>query len=62
MPDKNFRLRMRWDGLLMAEELPEWEMRININDLSDPADYFTRLRAAACTAGTRALGAWTRLG
>jgi uncharacterized Fe-S cluster-containing radical SAM superfamily protein len=61
VPDRDFRLRMRWDGLMMAEELPEWEMRTNINDLRDPAGYFTRLRAAACRPDTQVLGAWSRV-
>jgi sulfatase maturation enzyme AslB (radical SAM superfamily) len=60
VPDRNFRLRMRWDGLMMAEELPEWEMRTNINDLPDPGGYFTRLRAAACRPDTTALAGWQR--
>jgi hypothetical protein len=46
VPDEPLRLRLRWDGLLMAEQLPEDEFRINVHDLTDPT-YFYRLRAAA---------------
>lgn len=46
VPDEPLRLRLRWDGLVMAEQLPEDEFRINVLDLKDPA-YFHRLRAAA---------------
>lgn len=46
VPDEPLRLRLRWDGLLMAEQLPEDEFRINVLDLKDPT-YFYRLRAAA---------------
>ncbi len=46
VPDQPLRLRLRWDGLLMAEQLPEDEFRLNVHDLTDPT-YFYRLRAAA---------------
>ena len=46
VPDEPLRLRLRWDGLIMAEQLPEDEFRLNVLDLTDPT-YFYRLRASA---------------
>jgi len=54
VPDEDLRLRLRWDGLLMAEQLPEPEFRANILDLSDPAAYFHALRTAGAAAQGRA--------
>jgi|GEM_PF-892689 len=56
VPDEELRVRMRWDGLLMIEQLPEWEFRVNILDLPDPPAYFRALRAAG-TSATRELSA-----
>jgi hypothetical protein len=46
VPDEDLRVRLRWDGLLMAEQLPEPEFCANVLDLEDPAAYFRALRAA----------------
>jgi len=47
VPDEPLRLRLRWDGLVMAEQLPEDEFRVNVIHLDDAVGYFRRLRAAA---------------
>jgi Radical SAM superfamily. len=54
VPDEKLRLRLRWDGLLMAEQLPEDEFRINILDLPDPRAYFLALRNAGAAASATA--------
>ncbi len=46
IPDEPLRLRLRWDGLVMAEQHPEDEFRLNVLHLNDPT-YFYRLRAQA---------------
>ncbi len=47
VPDEPLRLRLRWDGLIMAEQLPEDAFRVNMLHLEDVTGYFHRLRAAA---------------
>jgi hypothetical protein len=47
VPDEPLRLRLRWDGLIMAEQLPEDAFRHNVLHLEDAHTYFHRLRAAA---------------
>jgi hypothetical protein len=41
------RLRLRWDGLIMAERPPEQWFKVNVNALKDPTAYFETVRAAA---------------
>ncbi|MCF3651135.1 radical SAM protein [Synoicihabitans lomoniglobus] len=57
VPDEPLRLRLRWDGLIMAEQLPEDEFRLNVLHIEDPK-YFYRLRAAA---PLRADSPWKRV-
>lgn len=47
VPDEPLRLRLRWDGLIMAEQLPEDAFRLNVLHLDNPLAYFHRLRATA---------------
>jgi molybdenum cofactor biosynthesis enzyme MoaA len=47
LPNEPVRLRLRWDGLIMAERLPEQVFKINVNTLDDPAAYFETMRVAA---------------
>lgn len=60
VPDEDLRLRMRWDGLLMVEQLPEWEFRANILDLPDPVAYFRALRSAGAGGPRPPMPAWIR--
>lgn len=54
IPDEPLRLRLRWDGLIMAEQLPEDAFRLNMQHVDDAAGYFHRLRAAAHLSPTSA--------
>jgi MoaA/NifB/PqqE/SkfB family radical SAM enzyme len=60
VPDEDLRLRMRWDGLLMIEQLPEWEFRANILDLPDPVAYFRAVRSAGGGSVRPPMPAWSR--
>ena len=57
IPDEPLRLRLRWDGLIMAEQLPEDAFRFNVLHLQDAKTYLHRLRAAA---PLRANSPWKR--
>ena len=54
IPDEPFRMRMRWDGLLMMEQLREDDFRQNVLEVGP--DYFYRMRRKA----SRSRGAWKR--
>ncbi len=58
VPDEPLRLRLRWDGLIMAEQLPEDAFRFNMLHLEDASGYFHRLRASA---PLRADSPWQRI-
>lgn len=60
VPDEDFRLRLRWDGLLMAEQLREDDFRANVLDLVDPDAYFRHLRAAAHGALAPGAAVWRK--
>ena len=47
LPDEALRLRMRWDGVMMTEQISEDLFRVNINKLEYSAAYFASLRVAA---------------
>ncbi len=47
LPDEPLRLRLRWDGVMMLEEIAEALYRVNLNKLERPAEYFQRMRTAA---------------
>jgi molybdenum cofactor biosynthesis enzyme MoaA len=46
-PNEPLSLKLRWDGLIMADRLPEQVFTVNLNSLDDPVAYFDTLRAAA---------------
>jgi hypothetical protein len=47
LPDEALRLRLRWDGVMMLEQVPEALYRVNLNKLERPAEYFQTMRRAA---------------
>jgi molybdenum cofactor biosynthesis enzyme MoaA len=47
LPNEPLYLRLRWDGLMMSDRLPEQSFRANLSALDDPAAYFETMRAAA---------------
>ena len=47
MPDELLRLHLRWDGLVLAQQLPEEVFRVNLNQLERPADYFEAIGFSA---------------
>lgn len=47
LPDEPLHLRLRWDGLMMLEQHPDFFFKVNINRLSDPRGYFEAMRLAA---------------
>ena len=49
LPDEALRLRLRWDGVMMTEQISEDVFRVNVNKLEQPAAYFAALRLAAMT-------------
>jgi molybdenum cofactor biosynthesis enzyme MoaA len=46
-PDEPLRLRLRWDGITIAEQMSEDLFKVNLNELEHPAKYFETLRLAA---------------
>jgi hypothetical protein len=47
LPDEALRLRLRWDGVMVSEQVPEETFRANINQIERPAEYFDFLRLTA---------------
>jgi hypothetical protein len=47
MPDEPLRLRLRWDGLMIIEQIPEHLCRFNLANIPDPGTYFAEIRALA---------------
>lgn len=50
LPDEALRLRLRWDGVIITEQLDEDTFRVNLNKIERPAEYFESLRFAAIRA------------
>jgi molybdenum cofactor biosynthesis enzyme MoaA len=46
-PDEAFRVRLRWDGMCMIEQIPEVKHRFHLPRLPDPAAYLLQMRLAA---------------
>jgi len=46
-PDEPFRMRLRWDGMSMIEQIPEVQHRAYLPRLPDPATYLLRMRLTA---------------
>lgn len=44
MPDEPLRLRLRWDGLMIIEQIPEHLCRFNLASIEDPGSYFAEIR------------------
>jgi len=44
MPDEPLRLRLRWDGLMIIEQVPEHLCRFNLANIADPGTYFAEIR------------------
>ena len=47
IPNEPLTLRLRWDGLMVLDRIPEQAFTVNVNSLDDPAAYFETMRAAA---------------
>ncbi|HUG10126.1 MAG TPA: radical SAM protein [Opitutaceae bacterium] len=47
MPDEPLRLRLRWDGLMVIEQIPEHLCRFNLANIADPGTYFAEIRSLA---------------
>jgi len=46
-PDEAFRMRLRWDGMSMIEQVPEVKHRVHLPCLPDPAAYMLQMRLSA---------------
>jgi len=46
-PDEPFRMRLRWDGMSMIEQVPEVQHRVHLPRLPDPAAYLLQMRLTA---------------
>jgi molybdenum cofactor biosynthesis enzyme MoaA len=44
MPDEPLRLRLRWDGMMIIEQVPEHLCRFNLANIADPGSYFAEIR------------------
>jgi molybdenum cofactor biosynthesis enzyme MoaA len=47
MPDEALLLRLRWDGMMTSEQVPEDIFRVNLNNIEQPAGYFELVRLAS---------------
>jgi molybdenum cofactor biosynthesis enzyme MoaA len=47
MPNEPLRLRLRWDGLTVIEQIPEAVYRVNLGTIASPGRYFVELRNQA---------------
>ena len=47
MPDEALRLRLRWDGLMIIEQIPEHLCRFNLAKIPKPAEFFLEIRDRA---------------
>jgi hypothetical protein len=47
MPDEPLRLRLRWDGLMIIEQVPEHLCRFNLANIPDAGAYFSDIRRLA---------------
>jgi len=47
IPDEALRIRLRWDGVAMLEQLPEDTFKVNINQLGSVDAYFEKIRVGS---------------